>query len=201
MMYSSSSSSGLAPPLLRNFHLPKLQTLRFGPLNLAKHDKVYLTSHLSLIRHLSFQSHWVWAPNYSLMIDILKSAEGVEEFHFSSRHTGNCSMIIRALTMSNVCDFKLPKLKVMSIHMESSNNIPPQWYFPVPTLIEMVQSRWHPERAPTRLRKLCVFLTQTTYTEALSRHWKASLEHELAGYINNGLILDVRISGPREVHW
>jgi hypothetical protein len=36
LMYSSSSSSGLAPPLLRNFHLPKLQTPSAWPVKFGR---------------------------------------------------------------------------------------------------------------------------------------------------------------------
>ena len=161
MMCHTSIQSVLTPTVLRNFHLPKLQTLRLGPLNLdatSSEDKVYLFPHLSLIRRLSFQSHprsWIHPEcDHSLAIELLKSAGNVEDFDISS--TSDYSTIMKALIISDGVDIILLKLKSIHIHFEDPFNVEQLRKFSVATLVKMVDSRWHPQQA-THLEKISVF--------------------------------------------
>ena len=197
MMCHTSIQSVLTPTVLRNFHLPKLQTLRLGPLNLdatSSEDKVYLFPHLSLIRRLSFQSHsrsWRHVEcDHSLAIELLQCAGNVEDFDISS--TNDYSTIMKALIISDGIVIILPKLKSNHIHFEDPFN--------VEHLVKMVDSRWHPQQA-THLEKISVFLTRSTVTKSLVRILKNSLEDGLEGYISGGLILHVVVSGAGEVIW
>ncbi|KIK01331.1 hypothetical protein K443DRAFT_678468 [Laccaria amethystina LaAM-08-1] len=194
----------LAPAVLRNFHLPKLQTLRLGPLNLdtrSLEDKVYLFPHLSLIRRLSFQSHLCWGSvdsDHSLVIELFKFAGNVEDFDISS--TNDYSTIMKALIISDGVDIILPKLKSIYIHFEDPFNVDQLRKFSVANLIKMVDSRWHSQQA-TQLEEISVFLTLSSVTKSLVRMLKKSLEDALIGYIAEGLILHVVVSGVGEVVW
>lgn len=204
MMCYTSIQAVLTPAVLRNFHLPKLQTLRLGPLNLkatSLEDKVYLFPHLSLIRCLSFQSHTCWRPvksDHSLAIELLKFAGNVEDFDISS--TSDYSTIMKALIISDGLDIILPKLKSIHIHFEDPFDVDQLREFSIATLVKMVDSRWHPKQV-THLEKISVFLTQSLVTRALVRILKNSLENELEGYISKGLTLHVVVSGVGEVVW
>ena len=204
MMCYTSIQAVLTPAVLRNFHLPKLQTLRLGPLNLkatSLEDKVYLFPHLSLIRRLSFQSHICWRPiesDHSLAIELLKSAGNVEDFDIS--WANDYSTIMKALIISDGVDIILPKLKSMYIHFEDPFNVDQLRKFSIATLVKMVDSRWNPQQA-ARLEKISVFLTQSSVTKALVSILKNSLEGELKGYISEGLIIHVVVSGIGEVVW
>lgn len=199
----TSIQSVLTPAVLRNFHLPKLQTLRLGPLSLeatSLEDKVYLFPHLSLIRRLSFQSHmrsW-FECDHSLAIELLKFAGNVEDFDISS--TNDYSTIMKALIISDGVDIILPKLKSIRIHFPDPFNVDQLRKISIPTLVKMVDSRWHPQQA-THLEKISVFLTQSTVTKSLVRMLKNSLEDGLQGYVSRGLILHVVVSGAGEVIW
>jgi len=208
MMCYTSNQAVLTPAVLRNFHLPKLQTLRLGPLNLeatSLEDKVYLFPHLSLIRRLSFQSYIWWRSiesDHSLAIELLKFAGNVEDFDISS--TDDYSTIIKALIISDGVDIILPKLKSIHIHFEDPYNKHQLYDFSIKTLVKMVDSRRHPQQA-THLEKIIVFMSQSSVTKSMVRMVKNSLEDELERYISEGLILRVHVVvpgvGDSEVVW